>query len=57
MSVIRQFMENIMKSENATRNTVRNTSSSWFATKLRTTSTSEVQRWMISPVLCCTCHA
>ena len=44
-------------SEKPTRKIVRQTSSSWFVTKLRTTSTSEVQRWMISPVLCSTCHA
>ena len=44
------FMESIRHSEKPTRKTVRNTSMSWFTTKERTTSTSEVQRWMISPV-------
>ena len=57
MRVIFPFMESITASEKPTRKTTRNTSSSWLVTKLRTTSTSEVQRWMISPVLWRTCQA
>ena len=44
------FIENIMERYRMMRNTVRTTSTSWLHTKLRITSTSEVHRWMISPV-------
>ena len=46
----RRFMENMMPMYRQMRNTVRTTSTIWLHTKLRITSTSEVQRWMISPV-------
>ena len=39
------------------RKTVRTTSTSWLHTNVRMTSTSEVQRWMISPVEWAVCHA
>ena len=51
------FMENIIPKETVTRKTVRNTSKSCVTTKLRITSTSEVQRCMISPVWCLSCHS
>ena len=43
-------IDDIIERAKNSRKTVRQTESSWFATKLRMVSTSEVQRWMISPV-------
>ncbi len=45
-----RFIENIIDIYSTMRKTVLNTSTSWLHTKLRITSTSEVQRWIISPV-------
>ena len=49
-------MENMTDRANAMRNTMRNTSVSWPAMKLRTTSTSEVQRCTMSPVWLTLCQ-
>ena len=51
------FMENMMPRYSAMRNTVRTTSTSWLQTKPRMTSTSEVHRWIISPVEWALCQA
>ena len=37
-------------------NSVPSSSSSWSITNARTISTSEMQRWIMSPVLFCTCQ-
>ena len=44
------FIENMMHIVITIKKTIRNTSTICELTKLRTTSTSEVQRWIISPV-------
>ena len=53
----RRFMVNMMHRYSTMRNTVRTTSTSWLHTNWRITSTSEVQRWMISPVGLFLCQA
>ena len=50
-------MLNMMHRYSTIRNTVRTTSTSWLHTNWRITSTSEVQRWMISPVGLFLCQA
>ena len=44
------FMESINVRERITRMTIRKTDVSCSDTKLRRVSTSDVQRWMVSPV-------
>ena len=51
-----QFITSMMPTYSATRNRVRSTSISWLHTKVRITSTSEVHRWMMSPVAWAVCH-
>lgn len=52
----RTFIRNMMTRYKMMRKTVRTTSTSWLHTNVRMTSTSEVQRWMISPVEWAVCH-
>lgn len=51
------FKENIMARDTTMSSTVRTTSISWSLTKLRMSSTSWVQRWMMSPVWWELCQA
>ena len=51
------FMVNISAKDTKISSTVRTTSISWSLTKLRTRSTSWVQRWMMSPVWWELCQA
>ena len=50
-------MFSMMPVYSAMRNTVRSTSMSWLHTKVRITSTSEVHRWMMSPVAWAVCQS
>ena len=51
------LIENMRTKETKTRNRTRKASRHWVVTKLRMTSTSEVHRWMISPVWWAVCQA
>ena len=51
------LMGNMRTKETKTRNRTRKASRHWVVTKLRMTSTSEVHRWMISPVWWAVCQA
>ena len=55
-SEILTFIENMMAIVITIKKTMRNTSTICALTKLRMTSTSEVQRWMISPVWWAVCQ-
>ena len=53
----RQSMTSMIPTYSTTTNTVRSTSMSWLQTKVRITSTSEVHRWMMSPVAWAVCQS
>ena len=50
------FIENMMQRAKTIKKLVRNTSSTWFERNRLTDSTSEVHRWMMSPVWWLTCQ-